>query len=194
MVSDGHSESDLLTFICDVFLAVFKSTNDQININLRKITCNIFFNISSLGSVEQVKVLLSQDLLSLFCGQLHNQNNFDEDTFEVSQSNEATQLNIFHLQFSVIQFSNQLCLSPSKFQTMFEVMNNILRDFYRRDHHAYHQVCSVINECGGFIVISRMIDHSSESISNVALQLNQYAGNICPKCNESPSTIESMQQ
>lgn len=76
------------------------------------------------------------------------------------------------------------------------MMNNILRDFYRRDHPAYHHVCAVVSECGGFVVIDQFINHSSEIISNVALQLNQYSSNMCARCNQSTfsSITERMQQ
>lgn len=75
-------------------------------------------------------------------------------------------------------------------------MNNIVRDFYRRDHHAYHQIVAMIAECGGFMAIDQLIAFSNEAISSVALQLNQYTGNKCARCNQSllNANNERMQQ
>lgn len=75
-------------------------------------------------------------------------------------------------------------------------MNNIVRDFYRRDHQAYHQIIAMIVECGGFMAIDQLIAFTNEAISSVALQLNQYTGSKCARCNQRPlnATIEQMQQ
>lgn len=77
-------------------------------------------------------------------------------------------------------------------------MTNVLQELYRKDHRNYHQTCLILSECGGFMAINQLICHTSESISNAALQLNQYNGNnICGKCNQLPVdsiSIEQMQQ
>lgn len=79
-----------------------------------------------------------------------------------------------------------------------EIITNILQDLYRKDHRNFHQMCSVFGECGGFMAINQLICYSSESISNVALQLNQYNGSTaCAKCNQlsiDSKSIEQMQQ
>lgn len=79
-----------------------------------------------------------------------------------------------------------------------EILTNVLNELYRKDHRVYHQECLIMSECGGFMAINRLIGHNSESISNVALQLNQHNGNnVCTKCNKSfvdAITIEQMQQ
>lgn len=53
--------------------------------NLQKIALNTFCNISTLGSIEQLGVLLDLDLLRLLCCQLNYKIDMSEDVIEVSQ-------------------------------------------------------------------------------------------------------------
>lgn len=81
------SQFDLLT--------VFKSSTDHADHNLQKIVLNTFYNISTLGSVEQIKVLLGLDLLQLLCRQLNSQVNMHEDILQVSLPDCVTNLRKF---------------------------------------------------------------------------------------------------
>ena len=81
-------------------------------------------------------------------------------------------------------------------QTSLDMLNNILGDFYRRDHCAFHKISSIINGYGGYTAIKQLANHSNESISSIAYELNRYSNGTCGKCNQmtSATTFESMQQ
>lgn len=82
------------------------------------------------------------------------------------------------------------------FQTCLELLNNILRDFYRKDHHAFHKISQIINECGGYTAIKQFANHSDDSISSMACELSRYSNGTCGECNQMTSVamFETMQQ
>ncbi|XP_055313869.1 importin subunit alpha-1-like [Sitodiplosis mosellana] len=162
----GNHRSDIQAVIdadlISPMVNVFKSSAGHVDHNLRKIVLNTFYNISTLGSIEQIKVLLDLDLLHLLCYQFNYQVNMHEGILETS----------------------------------FEILNNILGDFYRKDHCAFHKISSIINECGGYTAIKQLANHSNDSISSMACDLSRYSNGTCGKCNQmtSAATFESMQQ
>lgn len=73
------------------------------------------------------------------------------------------------------------------------MMKNILDEFYRKDHYAFHKISQAINDYGGHMTIKLLTNHSNVSISSVAHELTKYGGNNCAKCHQT-KTIESMMQ
>lgn len=98
----------LLTFF---FFVVFKSSVGQSDHNLRKIALNAFYNISTLGSIEQIKVLLDHDLLHLLCYQLDCPINIHEDILEVSLLTIFKQVDIFISNFNGQNFDIQFIIA-----------------------------------------------------------------------------------
>lgn len=76
------------------------------------------------------------------------------------------------------------------------MLNNILGDFGRKDHGAFHKISSLINEYGGYTAIKLLTNHNNDSISSIACELSKYSNGTCGKCNQTTSTatFESMQQ
>lgn len=103
--------------------------------------------------------------------------------------------NLFFFNFHLIllfysQFSFHL-------QTSLDILNNILGDFYRRDHCAFHKISSIINGYGGYTAIKQLANHSNDSISTISYELNRYSNGTCAKCSNQMTSVtafESMQQ
>lgn len=64
--------------------AAFKIVDN--NCDLREILLNTFFNISVLGSIDQLKVLVDLEMFQLLCYQLNYQVNVQEDISKVSSN------------------------------------------------------------------------------------------------------------
>lgn len=91
---------------------MLKSEINEFTQILRKIALNTFSNISTLGSIEQLRVLLDLDLLHLLYCQLNYRIDMSEDIIEVSRQKSESQ-NVLKFYFWI------LFLKKRNFQIVF---------------------------------------------------------------------------
>ncbi|XP_031627114.1 uncharacterized protein LOC116343268 [Contarinia nasturtii] len=163
----GNHRSDIQAVIDhDLILPLINAcvspADNVANHNLQKIALNALYNISTLGSIEQIRVLLNLKLLDILCNHL-SQINSHEEILEISLA----------------------------------MLNTILVDFYRKDHHAFHRVSNKIIERGSFLPIKRLTaNYDNKSISRMANEIIKYSEGTCEKCYQmtTPEIFETMQQ